>query len=105
MDKATTEKEIARIREEINRHNYLYYVRARPVISDFEFDKLLERLVVLEKEYPDLVTPDSPSQRVGGQITREFPSVRHREPMLSLSNTYSAGEVADFCSRVDKLLR
>ena len=90
MDKATTEKEIARIREEINRHNYLYYVRARPVISDFEFDKLLERLVVLEKEYPDLVTPDSPSQRVGGQITREFPSVRHREPMLSLSNTYSA---------------
>ncbi|ACD91048.1 MAG: NAD-dependent DNA ligase LigA [Chlorobium limicola] len=104
MDRAMAADEIARLRKEIERHNYLYYVEAEPVISDYEFDRLLEQLIALERLHPDLVTPDSPSLRVGGQITRSFPSVRHREPMLSLSNTYSMEEVADFYRRVRRLL-
>lgn len=97
-------EEILRLRSEIERHNRLYYMEAKPEISDYDFDKLLEKLVALEREYPQLVTPDSPSRRVGGTITKEFASVRHREPMLSLSNTYSLPEVAEFCNRLRKLL-
>jgi DNA ligase (NAD+) len=104
MDKAKAQQEIGKLRTEIERHNRLYYVEAKPEISDFEFDKLLERLIALEKEFPELLTPDSPSQRVGGEVTREFPAVVHREPMLSLSNTYSIAEVTDFCNRVEKLV-
>ncbi|ACF10875.1 DNA ligase, NAD-dependent [Chlorobaculum parvum NCIB 8327] len=104
MDKAKAQQEIGKLRAEIERHNRLYYLEAKPEISDFEFDKLLERLIALETEFPELVTPDSPSQRVGGGITKEFPTVIHREPMLSLSNTYSIGEVSDFCTRVEKLV-
>ncbi|HHE31401.1 MAG TPA: NAD-dependent DNA ligase LigA [Chlorobaculum parvum] len=104
MDKAKAKQEISKLRTEIERHNRLYYLEAKPEISDFEFDKLLERLIALEQEFPELVTPDSPSQRVGGGITKEFPTVVHREPMLSLSNTYSIGEVSDFCARVEKLV-
>lgn len=95
---------IEKLRKEIERHNHLYYVEARPELSDYEFDLLLEQLIELEKHYPDLVTPDSPSQRVGGTITREFSSVLHREPMMSLSNTYSPGEVKEFYNRVSRLL-
>ncbi len=97
-------KAIAELRQEIERHNRLYYVEARPELSDFDFDRLLEQLIAIERQFPELVTPDSPSQRVGGTITREFPSVLHREPMLSLSNTYSLAEVEEFYSRVRKLL-
>ncbi|NTV02220.1 MAG: NAD-dependent DNA ligase LigA [Chlorobiaceae bacterium] len=104
MERAQAKQEAERLRAEINRHNRLYYVEARPVISDYEFDKLLERLIGIEKEHPDLVTPDSPSQRVGGEITKVFPVVVHREPMLSLANTYSLGEVEEFCRRVEKLV-
>ena len=104
MDKAKAQQEIATLRTEIERHNRLYYLEAKPEISDFEFDKLLERLIALEREFPELMTPDSPSQRVGGGITKEFPTVIHREPMLSLSNTYSIAEVTDFCNRVEKLV-
>ena len=95
---------IAQLRKEIERHSHLYYIDAKPELSDYEFDKLLEQLVALEREFPDLVTPDSPSQRVGGAIIKEFVSVIHREPMLSLSNTYSLGEVEEFYNRVKKLL-
>ncbi|MCF8217243.1 MAG: NAD-dependent DNA ligase LigA [Chlorobium sp.] len=105
MEREKAAGEIKRLRNEIDRHNYLYYVEARPVISDFEFDKLLERLVELESRFPDLITPDSPSLRVGGEVTKEFSSVRHREPMLSLANTYSQGEVVDFYKRLGKLLK
>jgi len=104
MDKAKAQQEVGKLRAEIERHNRLYYLEAKPEISDFEFDKLLERLIALETEFPELVTPDSPSQRVGGGVTKEFPTVVHREPMLSLSNTYSIGEVSDFCARVEKLV-
>jgi DNA ligase (NAD+) len=104
MDKAKAQQEIGKLRAEIERHNRLYYLEAKPEISDFEFDKLLERLIALEREFPELLTPDSPSQRVGGEVTKEFPTVIHREPMLSLSNTYSIAEVTDFCNRVEKLV-
>lgn len=94
----------AQLRREIERHNQLYYVEAKPELSDFDFDQLLDQLIDLERQFPQLVTPDSPSQRVGGTITREFPSVQHREPMLSLSNTYSMTEVEEFYNRLRKLL-
>ena len=95
---------VAQLRREIKRHNHLYYVEAKPELSDVEFDRLLGQLMELERQFPDLVTPDSPSQRVGGTITKEFESVLHREPMLSLSNTYSLAEVEEFYNRVKKLL-
>ena len=74
---------------EIQRHDHSYYVEAKPVISDGEYDRLYRELLELEREFPDLVRPDSPSQRVGGQPLAGFNSVRHLEPMLSLDNTYS----------------
>ena len=83
-DIISASEEIAHLRKEIERHNQLYYVEAKPELSDYDFDKLLEQLIALEHQYPDLVTPDSPSQRVGGTITRVFPTVQHRDPMLSL---------------------
>ncbi|WP_041464183.1 NAD-dependent DNA ligase LigA [Pelodictyon luteolum] len=97
-------REAEELRREIERHNHLYYVEAKPEISDYDFDRLLLRLIELEREHPELVTPDSPTGRVGGAVTREFPPVEHREPMLSLSNTYSIGEVEEFSARVGRLL-
>jgi DNA ligase (NAD+) len=88
--------------QEIKRHNYLYYHDAQPVISDYEFDMLLEELIKLEKQYPDLANPNSPTKRVGGGITKEFVSVKHKTPMLSLDNTYSEAELRDFDRRVQK---
>jgi len=96
--------EAERLRRDIERHNQLYYVKAKPELSDYDFDLLLERLVQLEREHPELLTPDSPTQRVGGTVTKEFPSVEHREPMLSLANTYSIGEVEEFVGRLNRLL-
>ncbi len=104
IDRISACEEIAHLRKEIERHNHLYYVEAKPQISDYNFDKLLEKLIALERQFPDQVTPDSPSQRVGGTITRVFPTVLHREPMLSLSNTYSLGDLEEFYNRVRKLL-
>jgi DNA ligase (NAD+) len=88
----------------IEEHNYNYYVKAQPTISDFEFDKLLEELIRLEKEHPEYLKPDSPSQRVGGQITKEFQTVKHKYPMLSLGNTYSEEDLKDFDDRIKKAL-
>lgn len=95
---------IQELSKQIEDHNYKYYVLAQPSISDFEFDKLLEELICLEKEHPELLSPDSPSQRVGGQITKEFKTVKHKYPMLSLGNTYSEQDLADFDERVRKAL-
>lgn len=95
-------KEIDRLRAEIDRHDTLYYVRNQPEISDTEYDRLMKRLQALEEAHPDLITPDSPTQRVSGTPTEEFPSVRHRTPMLSLDNTYSPEEVLAWDKRVDK---
>jgi len=97
-------KKVQHLTDEINHHNYLYYVKAEPVLADYDFDMLLEELTRLEKEYPELVQPDSPSQRVGGQVTREFQAVKHTYPMLSLGNTYSEGELIEFDQRVRKLV-
>lgn len=100
MDKASAEKKIRELSSEIDQHNYKYYVLDTPTISDFEFDKLLESLMALEKQFPELLLPSSPSQRVGGAITKEFKTVRHKYPMLSLSNSYSTEDVLDFDRKV-----
>lgn len=86
----------------IEQHNYNYYVLDNPTISDFEFDKLLEELVSLEKHFPEFLSPNSPSQRVGGQITKEFKSIKHQYAMLSLSNSYSVDDMLDFDRRVNE---
>lgn len=95
-------KEIAALTEKINYHNELYYQQSRTEISDQEFDKLLESLVRLEEQFPQLKSPHSPTQRVGGTITKSFPTVYHKYPMLSLGNTYSSEELEDFDARVAK---
>jgi DNA ligase (NAD+) len=99
----SVEKEIARLREQVRYHEYRYYVLNDPEISDYEFDQLMRRLQGLEREHPELITPDSPTQRVGGQPAEEFPKVRHSAPMLSLDNTYSVDELRDFDRRVREL--
>lgn len=93
----------AELTEEIRRHDHLYYVEAKPVISDREYDKLYHDLLEMEREFPDLTTPDSPSQRVGGKPLSEFKPSRHLAPMMSLDNTYSQEEVRAFVERVQKL--
>ncbi len=104
MNKQEAQQQINQLVTELNDHNYRYYVLADPLISDYEFDMLLEKLTALEKEYPEFLQPDSPTQRVGGIITSEFASARHTYPMLSLSNTYSENELREFDDRVRKLL-
>ena len=90
--------------KELNRHNYNYYVLAQPTISDYEFDRKLEELAELEKKYPQYQVPDSPTQKVGGEITKEFKTVKHKWPMLSLGNTYSEQDLRDFDERIRKAL-
>jgi len=97
------EKEIAELRDKIRYHEHRYYVLDDPEISDFEFDKLMQRLKELELQHPELVTPDSPTQRVGGAPAAEFPKVRHPAPMMSLDNTYSVDDLRDFDRRVREL--
>lgn len=93
-----------RLRNELHRHDHRYYILDRPEISDAEYDRMMNELLELEKAYPELVTPDSPTQRVGGVPTREFPTVTHDVPMLSLANTYSDDELIDFDRRVKDVL-
>lgn len=95
-------KKIEELSRQLDEHNYNYYVLSHPIISDFEFDKLLEELIALEKAHPEYLLPSSPSQRVGGQITKEFKTVKHKYAMLSLGNTYSEEELIDFDERVKK---
>jgi DNA ligase (NAD+) len=96
------EGEIARLRDEINRHTRLYYVDATPEISDKEFDLLMKRLEALEADHPELITPESPSQRVGGEPLTGFETVTHTVPMLSIDNTYSYDELREWDARVRK---
>jgi len=104
MDRLKAQNRISDLSEEIRKHDYNYYVLSKPVISDFEYDMLMEELIRLEKEYPELTESDSPTQHVGGSITKEFRQVIHKYSMLSLSNTYSEAEVRDFDDRVHKLI-
>jgi DNA ligase (NAD+) len=104
MDKIKAAECIAKLSDEIRKHNYNYYILSNPLISDFEFDKLLEELLRLEKEFPELALPDSPTQHVGSGLTKEFRQVAHKYPMLSLGNTYSEEEIRDFEERIHKTI-
>lgn len=104
MRLAVAKKRAEELRRIIDEHNHRYYVLNQPVISDFEFDILLNELQTIEKSFPGLVTPDSPTMRVGSDLTEEFIQAEHTWPMLSLGNTYSAAELAEFGERVRKTL-
>lgn len=100
MERSEALAEIERLRRELHEHNYRYYVLAQPIISDTEFDRMMSELRRLEELYPEFQSPDSPTQRVGGQQLDEFKTVEHRTPMLSLDNTYSYDELRKFDERV-----
>jgi DNA ligase (NAD+) len=100
MSRAEINAEVERLRNELNRHNHLYYVEANPEISDRDYDRLMARLTEIETQFPDLQTPDSPTQRVGGQPLEGFENVRHVVPMLSIDNTYSYDEIREWDVRV-----
>ncbi|MCX6231359.1 MAG: NAD-dependent DNA ligase LigA [Bacteroidetes bacterium] len=104
MDIQQIENRINELHELLNAHNYNYYVLDKPSISDFEFDNLLLELNSLEKEHPEFLRPDSPTQRVGGEVTKNFKQVQHTYPMLSLGNTYSEEELTDFDMRIRKTI-
>ncbi len=95
-------KRIEELKTIIKHHDYLYYVLNQPEISDYEYDKLFKELKELEEKYPEFVTPDSPTQRVSGEVVKEFKSVKHTFPMLSLDNTYSEQEIYDWAERISK---
>lgn len=95
---------IEELSKELHRHNHLYYQLSKPEITDREFDILLEELIALEKEYPSLISTESPSQRVGGTITKNFKNITHKYPMLSLGNTYSEEDLLDFDTRIKKTI-
>src|SRR6058998_1929131 len=103
-DEAQAAKRIEQLREEIRKHDRLYYEEAAPIINDRKYDRLYKELVDLEAQFPDLVTPDSPTQRVGGKPLKAFEQVAHLIPMLSLDNTYSEEEVETFYARLQRLL-
>jgi DNA ligase (NAD+) len=96
---------VAQLREQLHYHNYRYYVLDEPEISDAEFDRLMQELIALEEEYPELVTPDSPTQRVGAQPSTKFETVAHRLPMLSLENAFSSDAAREFDQRLKRFLR
>jgi len=99
------EAEIQKLRDQINHHNYLYYVLDQPEISDAEYDKLMRRLEALEREHPELITPDSPTQRVGAAPSEKFATVRHRTMMMSLANAMNAEEMIEFDRRIKRFLK
>lgn len=101
---ASPKQSIEKLRALLRQHDHQYYVLSQPSISDIDYDMLMKQLIELERMHPDLITPDSPSQRVGGEPTKEFPTVTHEVPMLSLANTYSEEELLDFDRRVKELL-
>jgi len=104
MDKAEARKLAVSLRDSIRQHDYLYYGMAQPQISDTEYDQLMKRLEALEKEFPEIVSEDSPTQRVSGVLSRDFPSAPHRVPMLSLANTYNENEALEWDDRLRKII-
>jgi DNA ligase (NAD+) len=102
MEKEKAEKRIKELRDQIQHHDFKYYVEDNPEISDYEYDQLVKELENLEMQFPALITPDSPTQRVSGEAVKEFPSVEHRAAMLSLDNTYNFDELREFHKRVLK---
>ncbi len=95
-------KRLAELRKELHRHSYLYYVLNKPEISDYEYDRMFQELLALEAKFPDLVTPDSPSQRVGAEPAKEFKTVYHKIPMLSLGNAFDDNDLIAFDKRVKR---
>jgi DNA ligase (NAD+) len=104
MNELEAKQRIAELTEVLNKHNYNYYVLSQPSISDFDFDHLLKELEALEKHYPQYAAANSPTQHVGGDITKQFLQVKHKYPMLSLGNTYSEEELCDFDERIRKAI-
>src|SRR6266404_3848211 len=103
MTEAQAKSRHAELTEQIRGHDHAYYVLAQPAISDQEYDRLYRELVALEQKFPELCTPDSPTQRVGGAPLKAFKPVQHLKPMMSLDNTYSQAEVREFVARVQRL--
>lgn len=104
MTASEVKEKIQQLTQEINQHNYNYYVLSNPTVSDYDFDMMLEQLIKLEQEYPEFADENSPTKRVGGEVTKEFETVKHKYPMLSLGNSYSKEEIADFETRIKKLV-
>jgi DNA ligase (NAD+) len=104
MISMSAQQQIEALRNELHQHNYHYYVLSQPTISDYDFDIKLKELQQLEAQHPEFFDPNSPTQRVGSDLTKEFERVAHRYPMLSLGNTYSEGEITEFFDRAAKLL-
>lgn len=102
MDNTAVRKEIEELRAEINHHNHLYYIENQPELSDYDFDQLLKKLEALEQKHPEFNDPNSPTKRVGGDITKSFETVAHDYPMMSLSNSYSKEEIVEFIERIQK---
>ncbi len=102
MKKKEAKDRIEHLRREIEMHNHRYYVLNQPLISDFQYDILLNELATLEKKFPEFITESSPTQRVGNDITKEFKQYEHKYPMLSLGNSYNLGELAEFDTRIKK---
>ena len=100
----SVKEQIEALRSELEQHNYNYYVLSAPTISDQEFDKKMKELQDLEAAHPEYYDPDSPTQRVGSDLSKEFEQVQHRYPMLSLGNTYSEEDVRDFYERTARSL-
>lgn len=98
------QKQIRELSKELEEHNYNYYVLSKPTISDYEFDQKLKELEALEQKYPQYADPNSPTKRVGGDIAKNFPTIKHKTPMLSLSNTYSKEEIVEWEERVNKVI-
>ena len=103
--KHTINDRIEQLREQIREHEHRYYVLDQPLISDFEFDQLMRELQQLEHENPELITRESPTQRVGGEPAKEFPTHQFSRPMLSLENAYSEDELKDWARRVVQLAK
>ena len=96
------QKRMAELRSQLHYHNYRYYVLDDPEITDQEYDALLRELMALEEQYPELITPDSPTQRVGHAPLEQFAAVRHTQPMLSLANAFDGEELAAFVDRIQR---
>ena len=102
VDSKTAEKRARELRQELAHHNHRYYVLDSPEVSDAQYDRLMRELQELEAQYPELATPDSPTQRVGGEAAEKFEKVVHRAPMLSLANVFDDEEFSDFDERIRK---
>lgn len=100
MDKETAKQRAEELRRTINKYSYEYYTLDEPSVPDAEYDRLMQELIAIEEEHPDLRTPDSPTQRVGGAVLEAFQKVTHGTPMLSLGNAFNAGDLRDFDRRV-----